>query len=417
MNESSVYVPDYVIDEKLVDEINNLYATVLDRNALNVADPIAANIGYFNITGKRFSTDPPMIGKTYIFMTRPNLNFKFANNILRSHVFQYYISTKLGRTLMMQLMYSRSAYNVRALDTTKRGTVSRNLYKPGRVPYPAKILGGKVMTDDMLLPIQESNFIPLITNTCTESSNSKDLNLTTFETDGDFSGNKLVYAAGLDETLSIGEFNLNFDDLYYSPVMHLITLWVMYIHYVTKGIATPYWDYIVDRIIDYTVSIYIFMLDIDGQTIVRYARYGGCFPRTVPFGAVQHSQEPNTQALRNLAITYSYNFYEPMNPQSLIDFNMLSEASLISRDPNFAKLININNHSMTMDDLTNAQLNYKGTGRDNEPERLLEYKNNYNNYKLPAGSDLNLLNRKNDMIRNNWGGIPFIVEGNKLIFI
>ena len=413
-DEYTQYVPNYVIDNELIDSIHNLYANVLDRSALNVADPISANIGYFNITGKRFATDPPVVGKTYVFMTRPNLNFKFPNNILRSHVFQYYSGTKLGRTLMTNLMYNEAANRLRVPD---RGS-QKWIYPKIEIPFSNRNIGGVNVTDEMILSGQKTNFIPIITNTCTESSNSKDINLSTFETDGDFSGNKLVYAAGIDETLSIGEFNLTFDDMYYSPIMHLFTLWVMYIHYATKGIVTPYWDYVVNRIIDYTSSIYIFMLDIDGQTIIRYARYGGCFPRTIPFGAVQHSQEPNTQALRNMQITFSYNFYEPMNPMSLIEFNMLSEASLIERNSKFANLIDVNTHSLRMDQLNEAQVNLRHPETSEyEPDKILNYKNDYSAHKLQPGDDLNLLNRKNDMIRNNWDGIPFIVNSNKLMFI
>jgi hypothetical protein len=396
----------YKIDYDLIDTIRNNYAKILDQSALNVADPVAANIGYFNNTGKRFATDPPNIGKTYIFITRPNCNFRSANNIIRSHVFQYYFGNKMGRSLMQYLMHPTHRYDWDNLLNSMNSVNARDIG-----PLGDSVVGGFTMKSDMVLPHILTSFIPLLSNTCTETSNAKDLNLETQETDGDFSGNKLVYASGLDESLSIGEVTLSFDDLYYSPVMNLFILWIMYIHYACKGIVTPYWEYIVNRIIDYTCSIYVFMLDMDQQTIVRYVRYSGCFPRTIPYGAIQHSMEPNSDALRKLQITFSYNFYDPMNPMSLIDFNIMNETALINRNSKFKNIIE--NHTINPSRYSDILKNLP-VGDSNLPAKSMKYSKNEPS---PKDYDSRLFNRAHGSMYNNWYGTPFIFDDNTLRFI
>ena len=141
----------------------------------------------------------------------------------------------------------------------------------------------------------------------------------------------MVYGAGIDDTMGPGEITLSFDDLYGSPVMNMMILWVYYIHYVTKGICVPRFNYIINRIIDYTCSIYIFMLDTDQRTIIRWIKYTGCFPKSIPFGQILHTKEPNLQALSQIQIPFQYNFASPMDPAVLAEFNMLAEPALLER--------------------------------------------------------------------------------------
>jgi hypothetical protein len=242
---------------------------------------------------------------------------------------------------MRMLMHDESSAQLRDESGFKLSYMNPEKDIDGKFGYdwppPDSYLGGvdiNVMKEkdaNWILPMQTTNFIPLLSNIVTETGSSKDITIGTYETEGDFSGNRLVYGNGADDSLSIGELPLTLSDLYYSPGMHLFVLWVLYINYVCKDICAPRYEYIVNKIIDYTCSIYIFMTDLDQQTIIRYVKYGGAFPKSVPFGAIQHSREPNGQALRELSIPFSYNFMDPMNPVVLAEFNKLSIASLIAR--------------------------------------------------------------------------------------
>jgi hypothetical protein len=282
----------YKINERVITEIQNHYASVMDNAGINVADPIAANIGFFNNSGKVYA-DPIKLGRTMIFFTRPNLNFRHPNNIVKSRIFSYYRSNPLGSTIMRMLMFpdiaSKMYYGLYGKE---------NNIIPMRGTCDDLTIGGeRLIEGEHCLPLVKTNFIPLLSNTCISTGNAKDIMLDTYETEGNFSGDKLKYAGGVDESLTVGEITCEFEDLYYSPLLIIFYLWIMYMHYIGKAICDPEWAYIVHRIIDYTCSIYIFMLASDNQTIIRWVKYGGCFPISIPFGAIQHNREPNVAAI------------------------------------------------------------------------------------------------------------------------
>lgn len=426
----------YKTDEKLIDLIQNHYSRILDNAGLNVANPIAANIGFFNNSGKVFA-DPVKLGRTMIFFTRPNLNFSSEFNIVRSRIFSYFRSTELGKAVMRQLMYPNIA---KMMCYHHYGPYNKESENQNRV----EILGPCVDTkigdkeiDESLIPLVKTNFMPLLSNTCISTGASRDILLDTIETEANFSGDKLKYAGGIDESLTVGELQCDFEDIYYSPVMTLFFIWIMYMHYVSKAICDPYYEYMVYRIIDYTCSIYVFMLGTDNQTIIRWVKYGGCFPITIPFNAIQHSREPgNNDAIRNLGITFAHNFMCPMDPVVLTEFNMLSGPSIRYRlanqyDDYPGDITNslISGHYLSQEGamqlLTKYPPRYEPTTASNSlPKKIIEKINNVGidivtGHEGPNGEGFNpaIINRVNGAIVNNFYGVPYITEGNKLMFV
>ena len=318
-----------------LDLLESYYANVLDSASLNMADPIGANIGFFNNTGK-VMIDGPKLGRTIVFMTRPNLNLRDEANLNRSKLFKYLTSSKLGFTLARQLMFSEAVDHIAygGLVVEENKSLEYKILKNIHGTCDDTIVGGVSCIDNpnVSFPVDISNFIPIVTNCCKETSNAKDMILETEETEGDYAGNKLVYGSGMDESLGPGEITLTFDDLYGSPIMNLMIIWVYYIHYVTKGIISPELEYIRNRIIDYTCSIYVFMLDTDQRTIVRWVKYTGCFPKTIPFGQILHTSDVKIEQLSQIQIPFQYNFASPMDPTVLAEFNMISEPALYYRD-------------------------------------------------------------------------------------
>jgi hypothetical protein len=427
----------YRVDENIVDIIQSQYSRVLDNAGLNVADPIAANVGFFNNTGKVYA-EPMKLGRTVIFFTRPNLNLRSEFNLQRSRIFSYYRSNPLGCTLMRQLMFPDLAGKMfYALYGTNR--------KDNQIPVRGSCGDDKIGNETIIegvnsLPIVRTNFIPLLSNACIGTSGGKDIILEFSTTKGNFSGGKLRYAEGIDDTLTVGELTCEFEDMYHSPLLVIFYIWIMYMHYVSKAICDPEWAYIVHRIIDYTCSIYIFMLGTDNQTIIRWVRYSGCFPINIPFTAIQHSKDANTEALRNISINMAYNFMCPMDPVVLSEFNMISGPSLYERLTKYYglddELINsfIGEHSLSLDNaatiLTKYGPKYEGTiGSNTLPLRRVEpvgavtirgeesYATGYEG--LINGDAYNplLKNRANGLIVNNFYGVPYITEGNRLMFL
>jgi hypothetical protein len=393
----------YIDDTEYHNELVSLYSNVLDASGINIKDPILANLLKYNRTQKRTIADPPYVGKTYIFVTRPDLNFNGGKtpltdnnaekyrassgvtNIKHVELFEYFSKLEIGKQIMPFLMFPD-------------GFVSSSM--KNNYELPRATIGEQIIPEKYKV---FTPFIPMISNLCSDSSGAKDLLLEVYSTEGDFYGNQLQYATGSDEVFTIGEITLNFKDIYGSPILHLINLWVHYIHYLCKGVVTTRAEYVRFRTIDYSCSIYIFMTDLDGSTITRWVKYTGCFPKSVPFGAIQHSQEPNIEGLRDLAITFAYNRYEVMTPKVLVDFNFIMQQFVNKNITQDEKL------SRSPEALIKPELN---------PETYLNtFKTTY--YPPITNTDdaggTRILN-KLDYDRIYWARNPYILDG-KLVWV
>lgn len=292
-------------------------STVFSISGLNTKDPLDQSLRFFNQDGVPI-IDPLMVGKTLVFFSRPKLNFQSAYNIAREPMFNYFASMPMGQKLMGMLMspYANDSYTKVNLGI---GTVG--LDKASGLPFK----------DGSYTPY--SPFIPLLSNTCVETSGAKDMIMESYDTQGDYSGNKLSYARGADETGTVSDLSLSFNDIYGGPVSLLFLLWMTYIHDVAKGICRPTSWSIHNREIDYTTSIYIFMLGPDQKTILRFVKYTGCYPTSLSLGQIQHTKDLSVEALRNLSITMRYNRLEYLNPAAIHDFNVISSQFMdISQD-------------------------------------------------------------------------------------
>ena len=292
-------------DVNFTGELRKALSNVLTVNNLNILNPLQTEMTHFNRNNFPIN-DPPIVGKTVIFMTRPDLHFQSRLNISRVGFFEYLYRSKLGRNIMHSLM------------------------TPDRGSYVGSIENGhnkSIESSDII----RSPFMPLVSNLCVNTSGAKDIVLDIHETQGDFSGNKLGYAKGGDESFNTNaEITLTFHDVRNSPVMLTFLAWMTYMHYLTKNVVTATYENRIEKIVDYTSSIYIMMLDRDQTRILRLIRYVGCFPRSLSYGAVQHSSDPNQDALRDVEVTIYANGYEPFNPMGFSEFNLISNQFLVS---------------------------------------------------------------------------------------
>ena len=90
----------FVYDIDYMKRIQSLYSKTLDEAGLNVADSLLANMKYFNRTGDLSDLDPPYVGKTFLFMTRPDLNFRSPYNLSAYPIFEYFSKTQIGKYLI-----------------------------------------------------------------------------------------------------------------------------------------------------------------------------------------------------------------------------------------------------------------------------------------------------------------------------
>jgi len=315
-----------VTDEKYYEELYTLYANVLNAKGYNIDDTFEASMNYFNKTQMKIA-DPVTNGKTYIFITRPDLNFWQVNAGIRNveyvDLFRYMSRLNIGLATMPWLMFP----NGMPLEFTN---------EPGaKVAYRSNVGSQKIWCGENSgnYSVRSNGFtpfIPILSNCCTSCTGAKDLSLETKTTEGDYHGNKLQYSKGADESFEPGEISLEFDDIYGSPVLHMINMWVNYIHYLLKGICVTWGQYVKYRIIDYTCSVYIFMTEKDGKTISRWAKWTGCFPKSVPLSNIQHNITVQPDALRSISVPFAYNRYEPMKPNTLVDFNYMMNKFIFS---------------------------------------------------------------------------------------
>ncbi|HQL12165.1 MAG TPA: hypothetical protein PK507_04045 [bacterium] len=312
---------EVIMDEKYYEECYSLYSNVLSASGLNLLDPVKSNLTHINKLQKR-TVDPPYSGKSYIFVTRPDLNFweqrAGITNVENVELLSYFSKMEIGKEIMPWLMYPSGM----KMEFTYGGEQIRtSRSRIGNIDISSK--------NDIFTP-----FIPMFSNLCTATSGGKDISIDVMETEGDFHGNRLQYPKGADESFGIGEINLDCIDMYGSPILHLVNMWVHYIHHLCKGDVVSWGQYVRYKILDFTCSIYIFMTDKDNQTITRWCKYTGCFPKNVPIGAIQHSLEANADQLRNISIPFAYNRYEAMKPSTLSDFNFLMCKFLLDDNKN-----------------------------------------------------------------------------------
>ena len=169
-------------------------------------------------------------------------------------------------------------------------------------------------------------WIPMLSNACVSIPALKDAMLESYEYAEDFMGHRLNVPTGANAFKNSGEFSAQFKDSKNNPVHKLFYVWFWYIDGVNNGTLFPRWSNIVNRILDYTCSVYVFTLDRDGQTIKYWCKYTGCSPRTLPYNMIFHqSTNLDSDSLNNINISFTYNYVEAMNPEIFTDFNMTSE--------------------------------------------------------------------------------------------
>ena len=403
-------------DDNYYKEVHSLYTNVLNASGMNLLDPYMGYMTHFNKL-QRLNVDPPYKGKTYIFITRPDLNFweipVGIHNVETVDLFQYFSKTNIGISVMPWLMFpDNMQLEFRNKSVTKLGSVDYYI-RTTRSRVGLTTLGS-LDSDKNFNNSSFTPFIPLLSNTCISSSGGQDISLETEETEGDLSGNKLQYAKGADSSFAPGEITLEFSDIYGSPVLHMMNMWVHYIHYLTKNYVKTWERYIMYRILDYTCSIYVFETDKDNSTILRWAKYTGCFPKSVPLGTIQHNIDTQPEALRQLSIPFAYNRYEAMKPATLMDFNFLMNKFIL--DPSEVNRQRILKMGVAPSKLLNPYENFDTLDILNRDPGIIQ-PSHYEFKQERESVERRIVSNDSDYYDNKfWGSLPY-VSNHKLVWI
>lgn len=473
---------------KYFEYMSAIYAEALHAGGLNVSSPQVANMIHYNKTQKRENLDPPYVGRTYVFFTRPDCAWNMPNISLRPEI-EFLFHTDIGQQLMCMLttperliggsflrgdkftqamneveiqvakelgekirnnttdsdktimesvqeetakrieeIYGKDAQQVYldrwapTIDTEDKQEAVKNPSLFTRKYYSWEAKGPeafyasqlpRIITDtDSFGPKGKftTRFIPLLSNTCIEAPAGRDLAVEIIETAKDFQNNSLLYATDSDEINAPTEITFSFENMQNNSVWLLFFLWVSYIRHVARGRMFARYESINDRKIDYTTSFFVFVTAEDGITLKGWARGMGCFPVNLSMQGLSHSREPNIDAWRNITVPFKVNKYRMMDPNDLKDFNYFSAAEWL-RTPKIFRDGYFSLEETRERKIFPASYIYESVPKDKRgisgqlPRRLLRTSGIFN------------VNSPVDKSNNTWGGYPYIIDGNKFVWV
>jgi len=235
------------------------------------------------------------------FITRPRLCLQSSN--IRNNRIMTTLDT-LNNTTM--------AFAIRCLLDSNFGNANDGLYR------------GYVATSPIF--DQQNPFLVPLCNALTSFNGSPDIDIESTTTDGGYMSEAQTFAIG-GSNLQRGNYNLtlNFQEVAHNPVLAILYYWIEYIRCVTRGSLMAYADDIDAQRLNYTVSIYRFLLDPTHRYITKYAKYTGCYPTGLPIGSAFNFSPGDVEvsASKNLSITFNCNKVEYMDYAILMDFNTL----------------------------------------------------------------------------------------------
>ena len=170
-----------------------------------------------------------------------------------------------------------------------------------------------------------SPFIKILTNQF-ENISFGGVSMRTKEMNETFYGFKQMFPSAMIDSITANTISIEYSEDKNLNVLKLHKAWTDYIEYARRGIIRPSEITQIRRTIDFSSSIYYFLLDFDFQTILYYSKYTGCSPINVPYDALASSVSGGKDIVR-VGIEYAYGYKEDMNPDILYDFNIVSSSA------------------------------------------------------------------------------------------
>lgn len=172
-----------------------------------------------------------------------------------------------------------------------------------------------------------SPFIPVLTS-------SSGLDLPTVSADIEESatnsfGTTINYQRSSEDSDENHEFSLEFGDSRGLEVYKLFRSWDMYERLKDLGLVTPpNINYILNKELHDQVSVYKFIVDMDGETILYYAKMWGVFPKSISREAFSNMDKDGGL---NINVSFHAEFINDLDPQIIEDFNHLVSGYISGR--------------------------------------------------------------------------------------
>lgn len=204
--------------------------------------------------------------------------------------------------------------------------------RPDSIPFLIKcMLDTKFARDNSHLASGLVNHLnPFNTALCSALlgiSGWPDIVIQTETTDQGFYSEDQTYAVGHDDLSKTYDLTLTFKDIQYSPIAAMFFYWNRYKHNISKGVMSAYIDDIEDMRMNYTVSIYRFILDPRQNVITKYAKATGCFPSSLPIGAMFNYSKGDiyVQSSSEFSVPFKANKIDYNDYAIIQEFNILAE--------------------------------------------------------------------------------------------
>ncbi len=289
-----------VIDE----QIKQLYAAGIDTVFVGAGwgrqdQQIHNNFSRINRYGTRFCMDN-YLRTGYLFMTRPELNLQ---------------PTNLKQDRIMNVLNS---WNPNSLQYAIRAYLDSRFSR-----IHADLTAACPFID------YRSPFMTIITNNVTGFTGSPTYQLRDYTEEAGYFGEAQSMPIGSDSYKQPFDINLEVIDPIGGPIEAIMKFWTRYIDLVTQGVMIMYPDQEFERVMNYTVSFYRFIMDPSFRFIKKWAKYTGCFPISRPGASIfdYSAKDIYVDGLRKYSIAFKCGsgHVDEDDPIVIEEFNMLVE--------------------------------------------------------------------------------------------
>lgn len=227
----------------------------------------------------------------YVFMVRPDLNILKDEDTLVSYTSKqintgYYPASSPSKDQFFKYMLKKYPMMLRSLSGNR---------------FPG-----------------DHDFIPYLVGR-TETMQIPDFSIKSFKFTQPYTNFNMPYAGNASESYTGGSFDITFREDNEYRIHKLFQAWLYYIDGVTRNKFGPKLTHIRDNEYDYATSIYCITCAADGESILHWTKYTGCYPTSVPNSDLSFNLRgvPNKQ----ITIPFDYFLQESLDPYILIDFN------------------------------------------------------------------------------------------------
>jgi len=174
-------------------------------------------------------------------------------------------------------------------------------------------------------------FMRILSNRKTSNVDVPDINVDELETSVNMFGTRILYpksSMGSDENI---DFSIEFEDTRHLEIYNLFKAYDIYRQMKWLGILGPgvnpkddrFFHFITNKILYDHMSLYKFLVDSDGETLLWWGKFTGIFPKSITRSSFSEIQDRGP-----LKVTVGFKlsgWFEDMNPMTLIEFNELIE--------------------------------------------------------------------------------------------